>query len=213
VFPQPVFLSQPGDDVTQPSVSDEELRSLIGELICGDDQRAEAAALTLGTRGCDAVAYLEPLLVDPSPDRRWWAARALGQLRCDIAYQMLIGQLNDSDADVRACAAFALGEAQAESAVLPLAQALTDSSVYVSAMAADALARIGKASVPILIDRLRNGVALERGRAAKALLTILDSRSIPALIAALDDDSPVVEHYATEALTRLGVGTVLLKPN
>ena len=114
---------------------------------------------------------------------------------------------------MRACAAFALGEAQIESAVLPLAQVLDDSSVYVSAMAADALARIGTASVPILIDRLRNGTSLERARASKALLTILDSRSIPALIAALDDDSPVVEHYATEALTRLGVGTVLLKPN
>ena len=100
-----------------------------------------------------------------------------------------------------------------ENAVLALAQALTDSSVYVSAMAGDALARIGKASVPTLIDRLRHGTSFERARAAKALLTILDSRSIPALIAALDDDSPVVEHYAAEALTRLGVGTVLLKPN
>ncbi len=69
-----------------------------------------------------------------------------------------------------------------------------------------------QASVPLLIDRLRNGTALERARAAKALLTILDSRSIPALIAALDDESPVVEHYAAEALTRLGVGMVLVKP-
>jgi len=79
-------------------------------------------------------------------------------------------------------------------------------------MAAEALARIGQASVPLLIDRLRNGTALERTRAAKALLTILDSRSIPALIAALDDESPVVEHYAAEALTRLGVGSILVKP-
>jgi HEAT repeat protein len=197
----------------QSLVSNEDLHTLIGELICGDDTRAEAAALTIGTRGCEAVPYLEPLLADPSPDRRWWAARALGQLRCDAADQLLIGLLNDPEADVRACTAFALGETQVESAVLPLAKTLNDSSVYVSAMAADALARIGTASVLILIDRLRNGVSLERVRAAKALLTILDSRSIPALIAALDDDSPVVEHYATEALTRLGVGTVLLKPN
>ncbi len=158
--------------MTQPIVSDEELSTLIGELICGEDDRAEAAALTLGTRGCDTVAFLEPLLVDASADRRWWAARALGQLRCEAAYQLLIGSLSDPAADVRACAAFALGEAQAESAVRPLAQALTDSSVYVSAMAADALARIGKASVPILIDRLRHGTSLERARAAKALLAI-----------------------------------------
>ena len=89
---------------------------------------------------------------------------------------------------------------------------LSDSSVFVSAMASDALARIGRSGVPILIERLRNGIGLERARAAKALLAILDSRSIPALIAALDDDSPVVQHYASEALTRLGVGTVLIKP-
>jgi HEAT repeat protein len=79
-------------------------------------------------------------------------------------------------------------------------------------MASDALARIGQASALTLIDRLKNGAAIERARAAKALLAILDSRSIPALIAALDDESPVVQHYASEALTRLGVGTILLKP-
>jgi HEAT repeat protein len=201
------------ESMAQSAVSHEELPTLIHELSCGDDERAEVAALTLGTYGCDAVAQVEPLLDDPSADRRWWAARALGQLRCDAAQLLLIRLLDDLDADVRACAAFALGEVQSDKAVLPLAQKLNDSSVYVSAMAADALARIGKASVPILIDRLRNGASLERARAAKALLTILDSRSIPALIAALDDDSPVVEHYATEALTRLGVGTVLLKPS
>jgi HEAT repeat protein len=189
-----------------------ELSALAQELICGDDERAEQAALKLGLHGCEAVACLTPVLADANPDRRWWAARALGQMSCDEARQQLIDLLRDPDDDVRACAAFALGEARVESAVEALGTALADSSVYVSAMAADALARIGKASVPLLIDRLRNGTALERARASKALLTILDSRSIPALIAALDDDSPVVEHYAAEALTRLGVGTVLVKP-
>ena len=119
--------------MTRPLVSHEELPTLIRELTCGDDGRAEIAALTLGTTGCDVVAFLEPLLTAASPDQRWWAARALGQLRCKAAYQLLIGLLNDPDADVRACTAFALGEAQVESAVPPLAQALNDSSVYVSA--------------------------------------------------------------------------------
>jgi HEAT repeat protein len=188
------------------------LSALVQDLICGDDEGAEQAALKIGLHGCEAVTQLAPVLADPDPDRRWWAARALGQMSCVEARQQLIDLLRDPDDDVRACAAFALGEARVESAVEALGTALADSSVYVSAMAADALARIGKASVPLLIDRLRNGTALERARASKALLTILDSRSIPALIAALDDESPVVEHYAAEALTRLGVGTVLVKP-
>lgn len=97
-----------------------------------------------------------------------------------------------------------MGEAQVARAIGPLARLLSDSSVFVSATVSDALARIGQLSVPALIDRLRNGAGLECARAAKALLAILDSRSIPALIAALDDDSPVVRHYASEALTRLG---------
>ena len=133
-------------------------------------------------------------------------------VRSNEAQAALIAFLLDVDSDVRACAAFALGELQAEEAVEPLAKLLNDSSVFVSAMASDALARIGQASTLTLIDRLKSGAAIERARAAKALLAILDSRSIPALIAALDDESPVVQHYASEALTRLGVGTILLKP-
>lgn len=190
----------------------EELSALVQELICGNDERAEQAALKIGLHGCEALAYLTPVLAEADPDRRWWAARALGQMPCEPAWQRLIDLLRDPDDDVRACAAFALGEAHVETAVPALGQALTDSSVYVSAMAADALGRIGKASVPLLIERLRGGAALERTRAAKALLTILDPQSIPALIAALDDESPVVEYYAAEALTRLGVGTILIKP-
>src|SRR5512139_2909823 len=140
----------------------EELRALVQDLICGDDDRAEQAALRIGLHGCEALAYLTPVLAEADPDRRWWAARALGQLPCEEARQQLIGLLGDPDDDVRACAAFALGEARVESAVLPLGQVLADTSVYVSAMAADALARIGTASVPLLIERLRNGAALER---------------------------------------------------
>jgi HEAT repeat protein len=200
------------ETMTNVPATQAELSALVQELTCGDDERAERAALKIGLYGCEMLAYLTPVLTDPDPDRRWWVARALGQMPCDEARQRLIDLLHDPDDDVRACAAFALGEAYVENAVLPLGEALADSSVYVSAMAADALARIGAASVPLLIDRLRNGRALERARASKALLAVLDSRSIPALIAALDDESPVVEHYAAEALTRLGVGMVLVKP-
>ncbi len=186
--------------------------ALLAELLCGYDDRAEIAAQTIGTLGPAGFDLIQPLCADPRADHRWWAARTLSQLRSEAATQALIGLLADLDSDVRACAAFALGEAQTEQAIEPLARLLADSSVFVSAMASDALARIGRLSVPTLIDRLRKGVGLERARAAKALLAILDSRSIPALIAALDDDSPVVQHYASEALTRLGVGTVLIKP-
>ena len=192
--------------------SDPGLQALLTDLLCGDDDRAEQAAQAIGALGMAAFEIIQPLCADARADHRWWAARTLSQIHSEAAHQALIDLLADADSDVRACAAFALGEAQSEQSIGPLARLLSDSSVFVSAMASDALARIGQLTVPTLIDRLRNGVGLERARAAKALLAILDSRSIPALIAALDDDSPVVEHYASEALTRLGVGTVLIKP-
>ena len=189
-----------------------EPQTLITDLISSEDDRAELAALELGTLGQAALDWLRPLFTDPQAEHRWWAARTLSLVRSNEARAALIAFLLDADSDVRACAAFALGESQVEEAVGPLAKLLNDSSVFVSAMASDALARIGQASALTLIDRLKNGAAIERARAAKALLAILDSRSIPALIAALDDDSPVVQHYVSEALTRLGVGTILLKP-
>ncbi len=192
--------------------ADSSPQALLAELLCGNDERAEQAAQAIGALGGVAFDLIHPLCKDAQADHRWWAARTLSQLRSEVATQALINLLADVDSDVRACAAFSLGEAQIEQAIEPLARLLADSSVFVSAMASDALARIGRLCVPILIERLRKGVGLERARAVKALLAILDSRSIPALIAALDDDSPVVQHYASEALTRLGVGTVLIKP-
>ena len=199
--------------MTTTTASKQDIDQLLRELICGNDERAEQAAQALGACGCEVVDALRGTAHSTEPDQRWWTARVLGQFRCEAAQQLLSELLEDAESDVRACAAFSLGEARAESAVQALAQHLKDSSVYVSAMASDALARIGQPSTLVLIDRLKNGTALERSRAAKALLAILDSRSIPALIAALDDESPVVEHYAAEALTRLGVGTVLIKPS
>ncbi len=195
-----------------PRHTQREPQTLIADLISGKDDRAEMAALELGTLGQAALDWLRPLFADPQAEHRWWAARALSLVRSNEAHQALIAFLLDADSDVRACAAFALGELQVEEAIESLAKLLNDSSVFVSAMASDALARIGQASTLTLIDRLKYGAAIERARAAKALLAILDSRSIPALIAALDDESPVVQHYASEALTRLGVGTILLKP-
>jgi HEAT repeat protein len=195
-----------------PRHTQREPQTLIADLISGEDDRAERAALELGALGQAALDWLRPLFADPQAERRWWAARTLSLVRSDEAHTALIAFLLDADSDVRACAAFALGESQVEEAIGPLAKLLNDSSVFVSAMASDALARIGQASTLVLIDLLKIGTAIEQARAAKALLAILDSRSIPALIAALDDESPVVQHYASEALTRLGVGTILLKP-
>ncbi|HSD85158.1 MAG TPA: HEAT repeat domain-containing protein, partial [Anaerolineae bacterium] len=80
--------------------SSEELPALVQELICGDDERAEQAALKISLRGCEALVDLRPVVIAADPDRRWWAARVLGQMRCAEAYQQLIALLRDPDDDV-----------------------------------------------------------------------------------------------------------------
>ena len=64
----------------------------------------------------------------------------------------------------------------------------------------------------MLLAKLQAGNVLQRIRAAKALVPIESHEAIPALIAALDDENAVVTHYAEEALERMGVGMVLVKP-
>ncbi len=187
--------------------------ALLEALVFGDDDRAEEAALAISRLGDAALPAVRELLSRPSVDTRWWATRAIGAIGSAAAVSILIDQCADPDPDVRACAIHALGLSgeRATDAVPVLVQRLADTSMYVSRLAADALARIGSAATPALISLLRDGTPPVRGRAARALAQIADPKSIPALIAALDDESPIVEHYADIALQKMGVGTILLK--
>ncbi len=195
-------------DMTPP-----DLTSLLNVLLSGDDDRAEEAAIALGQMGETALTALRDRLSNPDIDCRWWVTRALGEIDSPAAIGLLIAQCGDADRDVQACAVYALGAFGGKSAdaVPVLLRCLADASVYVGGMAADALARIGPAALPGLIDALKNGAPPVRGRAARALAQIADPAAIPALIAALDDEHPIVEYYADLALQKLGVGTVLLK--
>jgi len=186
---------------------------LLTDLASGDDDRAEAAVLALERLNEDVLPGIRELLSSPSVDCRWWATRALSEIRSPAAIAALIDQCADSDPDVRACAIYALGtlDGQAAGAIPALIGRLADPSVYVGQLAADSLARIGPAATPHLVIALKEGAPSVRGRAARALAHIADSDSIPALIAALDDESPIVEYYADIALQKMGVGTLLLK--
>lgn len=190
-----------------------QLSQLQIELTSGDDARAEAAALTLGSLGDAALSMLHPLLTHPDPDTRWWATRTLGATTSDAAIALLIERCADAEVDVRICAIVALGQLgeRAASAVATLIARMIHAGLFEATLAADALAQIGKAATLELVQALQEGKAPVRGRAARALARIADPRSIPALIAALDDESAIVEHYANEVLPKLGVGSILLK--
>jgi len=188
------------------------LTAFLDSVAAGDDTRAEKAALALGHLGDAVLPPLRDLLADADADRRWWAVRALAAVGTQAARELLITALADPDPDVRACAAQGLGELRAAKAVAELVRCLADPSPFVSRVAADGLARIGLSAVPALIAALQEGEVLARAGAARALSVIQPAEAIPALCAALDDPSAIVTYHAEEALERMGVGLVLLRP-
>lgn len=195
------------------SVSNEtshELMDILADSAADDEQR-EKAALALAQLGSDALPPLRHLLETGKADQRWWAARTLAALDSPSSVSLLVEAMSDPDPDVRACAALGLGELAAPEAAAPLAGLLADESAYVGRIASNALIRIGQPAVPTLIEALNSQSPAARAGAARALIPLESHDAIPALFAALEDESAIVTHYAEEALERMGVGMVFLK--
>jgi len=190
----------------------DELAALLTTLEEGDEERAQAAALTLGRMGEAALPLLRSLAASPRTDTRWWAARALAETRTPAAVPLLTRLSRDPDEDVRACAVLALGELRCPEVIEPLVTALQDSSGYVARLAGNALIHLGEWAVPALIEVLEIGPPRARVNAARALAALEAREAIPALIRALEDPSALVVHYAEEALEKLGVGMIFFQP-
>ncbi len=188
---------------------------LVQKILSGQDEQAEPAVEPLAAYHDEAVEALAESLAGADADARWWIARTLAAIHTSQSAALLTKMMGDPDSGVRTCAAMALGElgslAGAEGAQA-LAAHLADESAHVAEVCTVALSRVGKPAVPALLRALQEGGPLERIRAAKAFIPIESNDAIPALIHALDDENAVVEHYAEEALARMGVGMVLLKP-
>ncbi len=101
-------------------------------------------------------------------------------------------------------AAIALGEIHDDSAVVALARALHDPAKDVRAAAAAELASIGQPAIGALIDALADSDWVVRYRAAEALGSIRDGRSVSALIQALGDRRDHVRYMAARGLGNLG---------
>jgi HEAT repeat protein len=182
------------------------LDSLLTALTCGDDDRAEAAAAGLARLGARAVPALLHLLDSAVADERWWAARALAACGRRGALEGLLRALRDPVPEVRQCAAVGLREVGDPRAIPGLGAALEDADQSVSRLAAEALASLGPAAVSTLEAALRSGAAGVRINAARGLARAGDPSAVPALLAALQDPSPVVRHWAQAGLDRMAVG-------
>ena len=82
-----------------------DLDRLLEELLSGDDDLAEEAALQLALHGEPARQRILPLLRSARADNRWWAVRSLGAFKDAWDSSPLVDSLEDPAAEVRQCAA------------------------------------------------------------------------------------------------------------
>ncbi len=188
------------------------LANLIADLTSGDDTLAESSAVKFAAKGPEALPALKSLLSSPDPDSRWWAVRALAELDDPHVPTLLISALDDPELSVRQCAALGLRLHPEDAAITKLVEALSDGDPLLASLAADALVAIGEPAVPYLLEVMENGSRSARLHAVRALALIGDDRAIPALFAALDQYSAIMQYWAEQGLERMGVGMVFFKP-
>lgn len=189
-----------------------DLYSLLQQLTCGQDDLAEQAARQLARFGDEAVPPLLELFNSEDSDLRWWALRALADIPSPSSKTALIQGLHDPDVSVRQCAALGLRVQPTFEAVPHLIPLLADADSLLARLAGDALAAVGAQAVPDLLLVMKNGAQSARLEAVRALALIGDPRAIPALFAALGEDSTLMEYWATEGLDRMGVGITYVHP-
>ncbi len=187
------------------------LPSLLNELISGDEGLAENAVLSLIELGQDAIPALMDLTQSPDADSRWWALRTLAQSPLCRTEWLVPFLSNDPAPEVRQCAALGLANKPDESAIQPLVRALSDEDHLVGSLAANTLVKVGKASVPSLIEVVRGAPQSARIHALRALAEIRDHRAIPTLMKVMEEDSALLQHWATEGLNNLGLDMVYIK--
>ena len=187
------------------------LDELLADLTSGDEARAENAVPGLVELGEDAFPALRDLLDSADADQRWWALRTLAQSP-QARTEWLLPLLNDSAAEVRQAAALGLCNHPDETAIRPLIQALNDADSMVSDLARNALVVIGKPAVSSLLEVPKNAPQRARINALRALAEIGDYSAIPTLMAAFEEDSVMLQHWAEEGLERLGLNMIYLKP-
>ncbi len=188
------------------------LQDLLGELLSGDEVRAENAVPALIEFGADAIPALMDLTRSSDVDSRWWAIRTLTQSPLLQTEWLVPFLLNDSAPEVRQCAALGLGTQADESAIQPLVTALSDADSMVGNLAMYALVQIGKDSVPSLIECVKNKSQSARILALRALAEIQDHRAIPVMMQVMDEESVLLQHWAKTGLERLGLDMVYIKP-
>jgi HEAT repeat protein len=138
--------------------------------------------------------------------------RALAEVYDERVPVLLARALSDPDQSVRWCAGLALRSHPSVQEASALLRLLSNEDALTRRLVGDALVSIGNPVVPQLLEAMQKGEHVARLEAVRALAKIGDERAIPALFEALDNDSALIEYWASEGLEKMGVGMVFYKP-
>jgi HEAT repeat protein len=187
------------------------IQSLLQQLTCGDDSRAETAVQELAAYGPQVLPYLYELMSSDLVDARWWVVRALAEVKDPASPPLLIKALHDPEMTIRECAALGLRQQPDPAAIPDLIECIQSEDRELARLAVDAFVSIGAEAVLPLIDQFKNGQTRARLAAVQALARIGDTRSIPALCEVFETDSALMEYWANEGLEKMGVGMTFFK--
>ena len=190
----------------------EELNALLGELLSGDEARAEAAIGLLAATGDAGSAALLRALRSGDVDNRWWAVRALAVFE-DAKTEWFLPALADPVAAVRAAGCLALASHPDAAAIPGLVSALKDEDSLAAVMAVHALIKIGRECVPALLNAFEGAPPRGQIQILRVLADLRDQRSIPLMLSAQGGDSAAQQYWAQEGLERLGLNMVYLSPD
>ena len=194
------------------NVTKQDLQTLIDRLVSDDDVQAVSAVDEISTLGTTALPALFELLESPNPNRRWWGIRVLSAIPDPDVRVRLREALHDPDYTIRQCAALGLSQQPDIDSIPDLIQRTNDSDRLVARLAADALIAIGGPAVNDLIHVLEHGPQPSKIEAARALAVIGDTRAIPAMFAAWENGSALIQHWVEQGFERMGVGMQFFEP-
>lgn len=176
--------------------------TLLERVRADDRQQREYVIAALGTlKAAEAVASISAVLAEPTLERRYVAAWALGEIGGAAAIDPLLGALADENGEVRRYATRALIKLN-KLAVMPLIAYLDKASGESAAGAIRALGDIAdQRALEVLLAQARGE---QRGEVFLALGKLRDPRAESALIAGLQDADGQIRMNAAMALGPLG---------
>jgi HEAT repeat protein len=176
---------------------------LVAALRDGRVPRSRVAA-QLERLGAEPGYLLLPLLRDPDPTVRFWAATLIGPYEA-LGGDDLVNLTRDDDANVRAASVEALGSRDGDAAATAALALLEDPVWFVRVHAARAAGHLAGATASPAVANLLGDEKWWVRTAAKDALETIGEDAIPALVAMLGSEDAFARNGAAEVLQDIGL--------